>query len=96
MSLGKPSYYLAALLDSTEARSLYGRLVLERDHPERKLLIPRMRRKGGPARRHFCVIEMLVSSSKDADGDADRMARAATDSGQLAADPERSELDSDS
>jgi hypothetical protein len=61
MSIGRPSFYLASLLEDTQTRLLYDRLVLERDHPERKLLIPKFRRKKKCARHPSSVIEAFIS-----------------------------------
>ena len=67
MSIGRPSFYLASLLEDTETRLLYDRLVLERDHPESKLLIPKVRRKKKFARHPSSAIEAIVSVGETAD-----------------------------
>jgi hypothetical protein len=66
MSIGRPSFYLASLLEDAETRLLYDRLVLERDHPESKLLIPKFRRKKKFARHPSSAIEAIVSAGETA------------------------------
>jgi hypothetical protein len=70
MSIGRPSFYPAALLDDAETRLLYDRLVLESDHPENKLLIPKFRRKKNSVRCPSTAIEAIVTVGKTADSHA--------------------------
>jgi hypothetical protein len=71
MSIGRPSFYLAALLDEAETRLLYDRLVLESDHAENKLLIPKFRRKKNSLRCPSTAIEAIVSVRETADSHGD-------------------------
>ncbi len=62
MSIRRPSFYLASLLDTDEARLLYDRLALECDSPEIKLLIPRIRRREKLRPRSRFATEGVISA----------------------------------
>jgi hypothetical protein len=66
MSIGRPFFYLATLLDSPEARSIHDRLALESDHPERKLVTPKIRRRPNSLRRDLRALEALAAFAIDA------------------------------
>jgi hypothetical protein len=56
------------LLEDAETKLLYDRLVLERNQPESKLLIPKLRQKKKFARHPSSAIEAIMSVSATADG----------------------------
>jgi hypothetical protein len=70
MSIGRPYFYLATLLDSAETRALYDRLVLECGDSESELLIPKVRRRSKSARSMsganlYFVLSEAENSARD-------------------------------
>ena len=69
MSIGRSSFISLRCL-MTPVLLLYDRLVLESDHPENKLLIPKFRRKKNSVRCPSTAIEAIVTVGKTADSHA--------------------------